>query len=225
MKINVNYLDNELIISNDRVLSLEIENKNYFFRIVNELNDISQGILSESINFYDKEGKELNLSNKINLIIDYFNIEFNSKKVLNMLYKSIKESIDEETNYRINSYYNKIKNLISKSLTDYNLSLEISDEYDIDVIFKNLKISINSKDNLLENLFLLIDIENVFKIDVLLVFVNLKQYLSTNELVELYKYSLYNDVQILLIDSQSYGATIDNEKKLIIDSNLDEFLL
>jgi len=69
------------------------------------------------------------------------------------------------------------------------------------------------------------DIENVFKIDVLLVFVNLKQYLSTNELAELYKYSLYNDVQILLIDSQSYGATIDNEKKLIIDSNLDEFLL
>lgn len=225
MKINVNYFDNELIISNARVLSLEIENKNYFFRIVNELNDISQGILSESINFYDKEGKELNLSNKINLIIDYFNIEFNSKKVLNMLYKSIKESIDEETNYRINSYYNKIKNLISKSLTDYNLSLEISDEYDIDVIFKLLKISINSKDNLLENLFLLIDIENVFKIDVLLVFVNLKQYLSTNELVELYKYSLYNDVQILLIDSQSYGVTIDNEKKLIIDSNLDEFLL
>lgn len=34
-----------------------------------------------------------------------------------------------------------------------------------------------------------------------------------------------NKIRILLIDSQCYGCTIDYEKKLIIDENLDEFMI
>lgn len=225
MKININYIDSEILISSDKVLAFEVENRNYFYRLVKDLNNISQGGLSESINFYDNDGRELNLCNKINIIIDYFNIDFNSKKILSMLYKTIKDNIDEEAKVRINSYYNKIKNIISKALVDFDLSLSVNDEYELDTIFKLLKISINNKDSLLDNMLLLIDLENLFKIDELLIFINVKQYLSKEELIELYKYSLYNNVKILLIDSQSYGVTLENEKKLIIDSNLDEFLV
>ena len=46
-----------------------------------------------------------------------------------------------------------------------------------------------------------------------------------NELIELYKYAIYNNVNIFLVDSQSYGVTLKYEKKLIIDDNLDEFVL
>ena len=88
-----------------------------------------------------------------------------------------------------------------------------------------LKINVEKKNNLLDNLLILIDINNIFKINELLIFVNLKQYLNKEELNELYKYSVYNNVKILLIDSQSYGTCNEYEKKLIIDSNLDEFLL
>ena len=42
---------------------------------------------------------------------------------------------------------------------------------------------------------------------------------------ELYKYSIYNGIPLLLIDSQCYGGTLNNEKKLIIDENLDEFMI
>ena len=45
------------------------------------------------------------------------------------------------------------------------------------------------------------------------------------ELNELNKYSLYNNIKILLIDSQCYNSTNKFEKKLIIDRNLEEFLL
>ena len=65
----------------------------------------------------------------------------------------------------------------------------------------------------------------MFKEKGILVFINLKQYLSKNELLELYKYSIYNQVQIILIDSQSYGVTLEYEKKLIIDDNLEEIVL
>ena len=71
----------------------------------------------------------------------------------------------------------------------------------------------------------MIDINSIFNINELLVFINLKQYLTNEELKEFYKYSLYNNVKIILIDSQSYGTANEYEKKLIIDNNLDEFLL
>lgn len=227
MKINIEYIDNEIIIPDNKVFNIEIENKIYFYRLINELNYISNGADSpeeNNIKFF-KNNNELNLFNKIDVYIDYFNIDFNSKKIINSLYRALKTTISEEDKIKIANYYLKIKNILSKSFLDYNLPLTISSEYDIELIFKLLKINVEKKNNLLDNLLILIDINNIFKINELLIFVNLKQYLNKEELNELYKYSVYNNVKILLIDSQSYGTCNEYEKKLIIDSNLDEFLL
>lgn len=225
MKIVVNFIDNEIEVENNNVFNIEVENKVYFYRLINEFNLISKGVISDNIFFLDEDSNELNLLNKIDLYIDYFNIEFNSKKIINNLYKILKTNINEEDKAKINKYYLRIKSILSKSFLDYNLPLIINDEFDIDTILKLLKVTINSKNNLLDNLFLLIDINNNFKINELLIFVNLKQYLTLEELNEFYKYSLYSDIKILLIDSQCYGVTNKFEKKLIIDGNLDEFLL
>lgn len=225
MKITIDFLDNEIELQNNTIFNIEIENKVYFYRIINELNLISKGVLSNSITFFDENNKEINLSSKVDLYIDYFNIEFSSKKIINNLYKMLKTNISEEDKVKVNKCYLKIKSILSKSFLDYNLPLTIIDEFDLDTIFKLLKVSIESKNNLFENLLLLIDINNNFKINEILIFVNLKQYLTLEELNEFYKYSLYNNVKILLIDSQCYGVTNKFENKLIIDGNLDEFLL
>lgn len=225
MKIVTNFIDNEIAVENNNVFNIEVENKVYFYRLINEFNLISKGVMSDNIFFLDEDDNELNLLNKIDLYIDYFNIEFNSKKIINNLYKMLKTNINEEDKAKINKYYLKIKSILAKSFLDYNLPLVINDEFDIDTILKLLKVTIDSKNNLLDNLFLLIDINNNFRINELLIFVNLKQYLTLEELNEFYKYSLYNDMKILLIDSQCYGVTNKFEKKLIIDGNLDEFLL
>ena len=87
------------------------------------------------------------------------------------------------------------------------------------------KIKINCKEELLDNLLLLIDLEKELNSNNILFFVNLKQYLIKEEIKEFYKYSIYNQIKIVMIDSQSYGVNLDNEKKLIIDDNLDEFML
>ena len=225
MKINIDYIDNEIITTDDTVFNIEIENKTYFYRLISEFNAIANGELVENINFVDKYNNELTLLNRIDLYIDYFNIDFNSKKLINSLYKMLKNNLNEENKIKINNYYSKIKNILSKTFIDYNLSLVINDEFDLEMLFKMLKVSIKNKDNLFDNLLLLIDINSIFNINELLVFINLKQYLTNEELKEFYKYSLYNNVKIILIDSQSYGTANEYEKKLIIDNNLDEFLL
>ena len=104
-----------------------------------------------------------------------------------------------------------------------DLNIDINNDFDLDSMIKLLNVSIKQKDNLLDNLFLLVDIEKELSINKIIVFINLKQYLNNNELIELYKYLLYNNVVVLLIDSQSYGVCNEYEKKLIIDDELEEY--
>ena len=53
MKINVSYLENEIELVSEYVVSIEIENKKYFYRLVHELYNIYQGIISSEVTFYD----------------------------------------------------------------------------------------------------------------------------------------------------------------------------
>ena len=201
MKIKINYLENIIKLKDNNVLTIEIENKKYFYRLVNDLNSLSNSEIVEEITFYNDEDKEIN--GKVKIFVNYFDFEFNSKKYSNDINKYIINEMNESDKNNLIKSYNKL----------------------IDAFLKILKLSISSKNSLLDNLLLLIELENVLKSFNTLIFINLKQYLTNQELIELYKYSIYNKVNIILIDSQCYGCTLDYENKLIIDSNLDEFLL
>lgn len=223
MNLNINFLENNIIISNEYISVLEIENKKTFYRIVNLLNKFSLGETIEEIDFYVENEEKNNI--KINLFLDYFNWNLDSKKTNNELQKNIIDKLDDEYILELTKIYKKLYNTLNKMLLEVELPLEITQDFDINIFIKNMKVTLQQKNELLDNLLLIIDITNILKLNDLLIFVNLKQYLSTTELIELYKYSIYNNIKILLIDSQTYGPTLEFEKKLIVDENLDEFML
>ena len=223
MNLNINFLENNIIISNEYISVLEIENKKTFYRIVNLLNKFSLGETIEEIDFYVENKEKNNI--KINLFLDYFNWNLDSKKTNNELQKNIIDKLDDEYILELTKIYKKLYNTLNKMLLEVELPLEITQDFDINIFIKNMKVTLQQKNELLDNLLLIIDITNILKLNDLLIFVNLKQYLSTTELIELYKYSIYNNIKILLIDSQTYGPTLEFEKKLIVDENLDEFVL
>ena len=225
MKLEIKYLDNDIDIKENEVYALEVENKNYFYRIVRDLYNISNNNIVDDIYLSDDNNNEINYFNKFKIFIDFFDFNFDSKKITNDIIKYVNKNISIEVKDSILNQYNKIIKLYKKELNNIDIPLMIETETDSNNITKSLKISIEGKQNLIENLLLLIDIENILGTKDILVFVNLKQYLTKNELEELYKYSIYNEVSILLIDSQCYGGTLNNEKKLIIDENLDEFMI
>lgn len=225
MKIKINYLENMILLNNEKIMSIEIENKSYFYRIVSNLYSIINGDIQEDITIYDNDNKELNISNKIKIFVDFFNIDFDSKKYTNDINKYIINEMDENDKVNLIKSYNKLISTFLKILNKSELPLQILEEITIDNIIKNLKLTINSKNTLLENLMLIIELEKTLKTNNLLIFINLKQYLNNQELIELYKYAIYNSINIILIDSQCYGTTINHENKLIVDSNLDEFML
>ena len=225
MNMKVEYFDNNLRLTNDYINIIEITNKNYFYRFVKDLYLISKSQFSETISFFDDENKEINVNGKIRVYLDFFDFNFDSKKYSNDINKYVNDSISEIDKNVLITQYNKIIKIYNKILNDIDLPLSITNEINIENISKMFKISMDIKQELLDNILLLIDVERALKTNNTLFFINLKQYLNKNELLELYKYAIYNEVKIVLIDSQNYGTTLDYEKKLILVSEIFLFYL
>ena len=225
MNLKVNYFENSLNLEKDNIKAIEIENKKMFFRFINNLYEIKNGLKANELYFYNDKNDELDLSNKIEIYTNYFDLDINSKKNINNLTKIIVNELGDKDKDDIFNIYKKVYKKIINLLSSIDLPLTINDTITTEDIIKLSKVSINIKNDLLENLLLLIDLEKVLKSNDILFFINLKQYLSKEELLEFYKYVIYNNINIVLIDSQGYGVPLVFEKKLIIDADLEEFMI
>lgn len=226
MKVNMNisYFDNNISIDNENINAIEIENKKYFYRFIKDLYEIENIGINENINFFE-DNVEKNINKKLKIFVNFFDFELNTKKMQTEIIKYIVNTLDEENKNQIEVQYKKMLRTYKNIINSVDLPLKFDEDINIESLLKILNIGINKKEELLDNIILLIDIEKVLKTNSILIFINLKQYLSRDELAELYKYAIYSQVTIILIDSQCYGGTLKYEKKLIIDENLDEFML
>lgn len=159
MKIKFDFLDNIIEFIDGYINVLEIENKKYFSRIINDLLLLNDGVLEE-INIFENNN-ELNLTNKINIIIDYFNIDFNNKKYTNDINKIIINNIDENVVKQLNNIYKQIYKQLNHVIKNIDLPIIIDSNVELNSLLKIIKISIESQNDILDKLLLLIDIEDI----------------------------------------------------------------
>lgn len=225
MNLKISYFDNNLSFNNESIQVIEIENKKMFYRLISDLVLLKNGEKLNELYFFDDKNEELNIGSRVEVYVDFFQIDLNSKKNINALNKKISSNLtDIEKDELLNSF-KKLYKSFNRILNEFELPIVINDNLIIEDILKLFKISFKTSNDLLDNLLLLIEIEKSLNLNEILFFINLKQYLNKEELEELYKYAIYNSIKIVLIDSQSYGATINYEKKLIIDNDLEEYVL
>ncbi len=222
MKITISYLENNVEITNDFINVLEIENKKVFFRLINDLNQICNGNVIEEIKAFSDD-KEINITNKVNVISDFFNIDFSRYMLL--INKLINENLKDNSDKSLLLLYKKLIQKYNNIISTVDLPIAVNNDATIESLTKLFKLKVNYKSSIIENLFSIIELERSLKSSKFIVLVNLKQYLDDDELNELYKYSIYNNVNIILVDSQCYGCSHDFEKKLIVDDNLVEFMI
>ena len=161
MNLKVNYFENNLIIEKDNIQVIEIENKKMFFRFINNLYEVKNGLKVKELYFYNDKNDELDLSNKIEIYTNYFDLDINSKKNINNLTKIIVNELGDKDKDDIFNIYKKVYKKIINLLSSIDLPLTINDTITTEDIIKLSKVSINIKNDLLENLLLLIDLEKV----------------------------------------------------------------
>lgn len=226
MKLKINGFENEIVFEDENVNILQIENAQCFTHIIETLNEKINGIESNEIFLLDDNGEELNMSKEMYIIFDLFNIDYNSKKILNKIYDIISDNIKNNQDYELENMTLKLRNYIIQEINELPFEFTMKSELEIPEILKlyNLKIDNSNYTNIIERVEILIDIISTLKIAKILVVPNLKMYLSDEELVELYKYSMYNNVKLFLIERKQ-TEKLKYEKIIYVDENFDEEIL
>ena len=226
MKLKINGFDNEIIFNDENINILEIKDSKCFTHIIKILNEKINGIESNEIFLLDNNENELNMGKEMYMIFDLFNIDYNSKKIISKIYEIISENIKKNQDHEIENETIKLRNYIIQEINELPFEFVMKRELEISEILKryNLKIDPINYASILERAELLIDIISTLQIAKILVLPNLKTYLSEDELVALYKYSLYNNVKLLLIERYN-TKKLEYEKTMLIDETFDEEIL
>lgn len=225
MKFIFEYIDEPLIIANDKVMVLEVLHKKYFVRIIQDFIAMNMGNQLEYINVIDEHMDDVKLENRLLIIMDFFHIELNSKKNLTALYKLVQSQLSAKEILECTMLYKKICSKLCHLIENIDLPLYLNEDFDVISLLRLFKIGFIESNNILENLLLLLDIEKIFHIHEVVILINVKQLLDLDEIKELEKYAIYNKISLLLIDSYSYGETNEYESKLLIDSDLSEIVI
>lgn len=225
MKIKIDFIDSIIDFDTSNIYSFEIHNKRYLYRISSLFYSICNGEVLDELKVVDSNNNELILTNKIRMFSEYFNFEFDSKKYSTDITKYIINNIEQYGNEKILKAYTNLCKYINKELLKSELPISIKINEGIENVIKMFKIIINQKKELIENLFLIIDLEVALNSNKILCFINLKQYLTKQELLEFYKYATYNSIRLIMIESTKYNYLKEYEKIIIIDDSLDETMI
>ena len=226
MKLKINGLENEILFNENECNVLICKDKKFFRHIIETLNDKINGLESNEIFLLDDNNEEIKIDKSIYLIIDIFNIDYNNKKILNKIYNIISDRVELSKEIEMNDIIIKLRNYLIEEINEIPFEFIMKDELDVKEILKlfDLKIDKENYTNTIEKIELLIDIISTLKIADILVIPNMKTYLTDEEIIEIYKYSLYNNVKILSIEKE-FTSKLKYENILLIDQNFDEMLM
>lgn len=217
MRLSYSEYDINFEIMENRVNVFVIENPKIMTEILRELYNQNAGMEGKFV--ISENNKILEFDKKIYLISNLFQLEFNDKKILNRLYQNLEELavenlISEEI--KINGNITDFLNQICE-LSPYNLEFK-TQFLPIDLMKMGGIRFVKEPGNLLEDIIQYIDIINKLVSPKLIIFFNLKLYLSEIELQHLYEFVFYHKISILLIEGNQYEK-IAKEDIFIIDKD------
>lgn len=227
MNLSIFGLENQIIFEEGYINILEINNKFFFSSIINLINEKCNGNLHEDNQILLKQDNQiLKIDKNIILITDLFNLDFNSKKILNKIYNIISDNINNNQDFKLEELTLKLKNYLISEINELPFEFTIKSEIEIDDLLKifNLKIDNTCYITLVEKIEFIINLISTLELAKILVIPNLKTFLNKEELLEIYKYSIYNNINLLIIENKNQNEILKYEQVNIIDEEFDEFL-
>lgn len=202
-------------VNENEVNELVVENQEVFSMIVGEL--VLQVAGAEGNFVLSECGKVLKIGTTVDVLIDYYSVSVNNRKILGRLYKELtsvgNDHLEEKAD--INSRMITLLDQLIFSTGMQNLNYEL--DFQWEDIFKMYNLRFDEQyNNLSEKMEVYLKTLANYT-DVRIVFlVNIKSYLSFQELIELYKIADYCKINLFLIESRE-STERGQEKRFIID--------
>ena len=223
MKLAHPFIENHIIFAENKINVLVVENQSLF---VNMIEDIKNQLEQEEGEFVLSNQLDIiPLRNNAELISNYFDLDFDSKKIQNKISAFLKETAYAEENYvKTNEVISMLQSYFYELLDSSDYPLKMSNETDAAALIKMAGIKADiSNGSLLEKLtdyiLLMQDMQGIK----LFVFVNLKTFLSERELQNFYSFLFYKKAQVLLLENTA-REKLPEEVLHIIDQDMCEIL-
>ena len=199
MKIKINGCDNDLRIDEQSISVIQVKDIKLFRKILDNINQKINEIENNDIFILDDKEGEISFSKEVFILFDLFNIDFSSKKILTKMYNKIQDSLNQDEEIEFADKLFEVRSVLVRHANE------------------------QSYQSILEKLELFIDILSTLNISRFLIIPNLKDYLIEEEIIYLYKYSLYNNINLIIIQNNE-KEKLEYERKLIIDENFIDFI-
>ena len=220
MKIITPLLENSVILTCPA--SLHIEDNHLFSNVIYSIIKAQQD-KSEPFYLFDSNEKELSPTKDIKVILSPFDFDFNSKDIQSKMFSICESNInsDTENQHIMEQCYNVFIKSFVECADIYENNFDIELNFDIKKILKFLGVKINydSSCSLFEKTLQIIEILAQLKLSRLIVFINLKLYFNNEEIEQIYKTAIYNQINLLTIEQGKPNKILKYEKSIYIDKD------
>lgn len=226
MIIRISNFESDIAISDEYVRVLEIEDKTLFINIVQSINSLCYNQDSDEYILLLNGDEQLSFSKDAYFIFDVLNIDFNDRKILNKLYSRIKSNLylDDDIREKLESHYIEMFNLIDSTLLEFPFEFTFKTELVIEDLLKLYGIKlINEGQSFMDKILYLIDLISMLDLCEVLIFCNIKSFFTNDQLEEIYKHIIHNQINVLLLEGSSTDQILKYEKKNRIDMDFDDY--
>ncbi|MGF6907548.1 type II-A CRISPR-associated protein Csn2 [Fusobacterium sp. PH5-44] len=221
MKLIYSNLEKHIVFQENTINEIIIENPNYFYNFIYELKSQINGNPGKFV--LSDNNKELNISKEFEIITDFFSIDLNDKKITTKLYNELKSiSYSEDIYLKTQTLLSNLEEYLSEIefLSEYNFSF--NSELDIVNVFKAYGINFDINNNkFIDKFFQFISLIHDLLNKKVIVLINMKSFISKEELSALYSMIAYKKIHLLLIESNE-KYKLDSEARTIIDKDICE---
>lgn len=198
-----------------------IEAPAFFQRVVQELYNQKNGL--EGKFTLSLQDKILNISKKAEMIINPFSVDLNDKRILNKLYMQLSEQANSETFYmKTQEIRRQIYEYIFQLEQEYRYILNVDEEVDLNTLFKAAGVRYEAfEEDFLDTLCRYIKIVSELLEIKLIICINLRSYLTDEQISALINDVKYEEFGLLLIENQERSC-LEGVNRCIIDKDLCE---
>lgn len=171
-----------------------------------------------------EKGQLIKSANKIDVILNLFDLDLNNKKIVNAITKRLTRELLDNHAFSLHEKYGEMYSIVSEALNIFDNEIVVNENMDTSLLIKMFNPSVeNIYDSLLEKLIAYINL-NVEMLDLkCLIILHAEEFFTKNEVIQLFNHCRYKEVALLLIESR-HRYQITDEVCLIVDEDLCEIL-
>ncbi len=218
MRLVYKRLDLEMNFNENEINVLIIENPTIYSDVIQSFINQSDGLGGNFLCSVDN--KEIALSKVAEIIITPFDVDINNKKIITKIYTEIDSEIMISMSEKAALLNKNIIEFLDEVVSHVDYDIVYEPAINFTGLFKLMDLkNRNQDDELINRLINYIKLMHTVLNRELFVFVNIKMYLSEEEIEELYKFCAYEKIHVLLIEGFQ-NKIYYNEKVWIIDKDL-----